>query len=261
MTTRQQGYRCFATFLWSEVASLEVVWQGHPPPTELLQDAGLGADEQVRHGQLARSLRTRYGPWLTFPKGSNVLCTDHELVYVELPRDPVMLYAMCGLAFSGKSTFARQVAERIGAMVVSLDAILAERGLYGGEGLPIEEWERASCEAVDRIRTLAGKGRPIILDDTCSRRFLRERYRELADELDLGFLVIYLDVPLETVRARIAHAARTATRRIINPNVFEAHLASFEPPEADEAVERFRDEETARRWIDAVASAIQDTTS
>jgi predicted kinase len=229
--------RGFATFLWSEVASMEVAWREGAPPGE---------------GTLARPLRTRYGPWLTFPAGARVVGTDHELVYVELPIEPPMLYAMCGLAFSGKSTFARRLAARTGAEVVSLDAILAGWGLFGGDGLEVEAWERASHEAMDRVRALAGEGRSVVLDDTCSRRFLRQRYLRLADELDLGFLVIHLDIPVETARERMARAARTGERRILRPEVFEAHVAEFEPPGEDEAVERFCDEETPRRWIDSI---------
>jgi len=243
----------YAIFLRSEVPSLEVVWDEGTPPVEALREAGLEAGDIARHGTLGEPLRTRYGPWLTFPAGARVLGSDHELVHVELPRAPRMLYAMCGLAFSGKSTFAHRLASRVGAEVVSLDAILGARGLYGGDGLPVEAWERASHEALDRIRALAGAPRSVILDDTCSRRFLRERYRGLADELDLGFLVIHLAPPLALVRARMAEAARTGSRRTLRPGVFEAHLADFEPPGADEAVVRLDDESAAERWIAAQA--------
>jgi len=52
----------------------------------------------------------------------------------------VALTLMCGLSFAGKSTFARLLAEELGAQVISLDLINAERGLYGGQGIPLEEW-------------------------------------------------------------------------------------------------------------------------
>ena len=45
---------------------------------------------------------------------------------------PQTVYAMCGLAFSGKSSAARIVAGELGAELISLDAINAERGLSGG---------------------------------------------------------------------------------------------------------------------------------
>ncbi|GAB3386856.1 hypothetical protein GCM10027568_05800 [Humibacter soli] len=48
-----------------------------------------------------------------------------------------VLVAMCGLSFSGKSTFARALAKELDADIVSFDAINEERGLNGGDGIPI----------------------------------------------------------------------------------------------------------------------------
>ena len=46
------------------------------------------------------------------------------------------VYAMCGLAFSGMSTVAQTLRRELGIELISLDAINAERGLQGGEGIP-----------------------------------------------------------------------------------------------------------------------------
>jgi shikimate kinase len=40
-----------------------------------------------------------------------------------------MVYAMCGLAFSGNSTVAAIMARELGIELISLDAINSERGL------------------------------------------------------------------------------------------------------------------------------------
>jgi predicted kinase len=58
---------------------------------------------------------------------------------------------MCGLSFSGKTTLARKIVEWLQCAYISLDEISAERGLWGGYGIPVEEWERthalaASCK-------------------------------------------------------------------------------------------------------------------
>ncbi|MHB0969193.1 MAG: hypothetical protein ACYC7A_00115 [Thermoanaerobaculia bacterium] len=66
---------------------------------------------------------------------------------------------LCGTAYSGKSTLACALEERCGFAVVSLDAINAERGLWGGDGLPIAEWERSHAEAIERVRALVTAGR------------------------------------------------------------------------------------------------------
>lgn len=51
------------------------------------------------------------------------------------------LYLLCGLWLSGKSTLARAMAERASMALISFDAINRERGLWGGDGVPGEEWK------------------------------------------------------------------------------------------------------------------------
>jgi predicted kinase len=47
------------------------------------------------------------------------------------------LFIMCGIAFSGKTTVAKQLVQAVGCAYVSLDDINAERGLHGGEGIAV----------------------------------------------------------------------------------------------------------------------------
>jgi len=49
------------------------------------------------------------------------------------------LTLMCGLSFAGKSTFAVLLAEELDGQVISVDIINTERGLVGGQGIPLQE--------------------------------------------------------------------------------------------------------------------------
>lgn len=62
---------------------------------------------------------------------------------------------MCGLSFSGKSTLAALLADELGAELLSLDAINAERRLYGGRasGLKSGHERTTSPRSVPRIRS------------------------------------------------------------------------------------------------------------
>ncbi|WP_152364235.1 AAA family ATPase [Microlunatus speluncae] len=61
------------------------------------------------------------------------------------------LVLLCGRSFSGKSTVAGYLAAELGGELVSLDDLNAERGLWGGDGIPIEEWSRTMDLAHDRV--------------------------------------------------------------------------------------------------------------
>lgn len=145
-----------------------------------------------------------------------------------------VLFLLCGLSFSGKSTLARALARR-DVRVISYDALNRERGLpFGGEGLPVEEWERTAALARDRFRELALDRTPVAIDDTNCFRWLRDRWRALAEELGYQVMVLHLPTPPEEIERRRAVAA---DRPPIRAEVFRAHAATFEPPvEGERAV-------------------------
>ncbi|MFG1622558.1 AAA family ATPase [Kribbella sp. NPDC049227] len=143
-----------------------------------------------------------------------------------------LLVLMCGTAYSGKSTYARALAAKVDAVVVSLDEINERRGLWGGDGIPVEEWIRTHELAGAEVRALLAAGRTVIVDDTSSLRSLRDGWRSLA--AGAGFVPIYLDVDHPTIRRRQAGNRVSAARRDVADAVLEQHLADFEPPGSDE---------------------------
>ncbi|QQS12268.1 MAG: AAA family ATPase [Rhodospirillales bacterium] len=144
------------------------------------------------------------------------------------------LVAMCGLAFSGKSTIARLLADALDAPRISLDAINEERGLDGGAGIPDAEWEATSRIAVTRLRAALAAGRHAVLDDTLSHRFLRDRYRAVAAEAGAAFALVFVDTPLDEIRRRRRLNDAERGRPTIADTVFDHHAARFERPADDE---------------------------
>lgn len=162
-----------------------------------------------------------------------------------------ILYALCGLAFSGKSTVARRLADATGAPIVSLDAINRERGLSGGAagGMSDVDWEETSRLAVERLAGFMKAGTPVILDDTLSHRFLRDRYRRVAAEGGYAFILVYVDTALAVIEARRQANAQSAAREPIDEAVFRHHRERFEPPAADEIGVRLYSADEVERWV------------
>jgi predicted kinase len=146
---------------------------------------------------------------------------------------PGLLVLMCGTAYSGKSTYAQTLAAEVDAVVVSLDEINERRGLWGGDGIPVDEWIRTHELAGAEVRALLAAGRTVIVDDTSSLRSLRDGWRSLAAGAD--FALIYLDVDHATIRRRQAGNRVSAARGDVADAVLEQHLAEFEPPGPDES--------------------------
>lgn len=152
----------------------------------------------------------------------------------------VRLVLMCGTAYSGKTTVARALALRLDAMVVSLDDINERRALWGGDGIPVEEWVRTNELASAEVRALLTSGSSVVVDDTSSPRFLRDGWRSLATELGAEFTLVYLEVDHATIRRRQAANRITPSRRDVSDVVLEQHLAGFEPPQPDEPAVRVK---------------------
>ncbi|GAA1119605.1 hypothetical protein GCM10009630_16770 [Kribbella jejuensis] len=153
------------------------------------------------------------------------------------------LIVLCGTSFSGKSTVARELARRLPAQVVSMDEINDRRGLWGGAGIPLEEWSRTFQQAQTEALELLSSGTPVIVDDTSSPRFLRDAWRELAAGVGAEFILVYVETDETTVRARRDQNRITHSRRDVTDTVLNHHLSTFEPPAADEgalSVEQIR---------------------
>ncbi len=176
---------------------------------------------------------------------------QHDAAVFSLVRP--RLFVLCGLAFSGKSTLARELAARRGAAVVSLDAINEERGAgYGGDGLPAEAWARTLEIGLARAAERMEEGADVVVDDTGCFRWLRDRWRELAAGPGHAPVLVFLDTPPEEIRARRERSASTGDRRGLREDVFAAHVAAFERPGADEDPVTLGDAASVARWLDDV---------
>ncbi|MDJ0589677.1 MAG: ATP-binding protein [Pleurocapsa sp. MO_226.B13] len=159
------------------------------------------------------------------------------------------LYLLCGMPFSGKTTLSKSVAQYLNAPYISLDEINEARGLFGGEGIPVEEWEKTHYLAMEQLKKIMPFQQDIILDDTNCFRWLRDRFRDLAARYDYQTTLIFLDVSLAEIEKRIAANNRTQTRNKVQPEIIEEMNQTFEPPQADEKSIIYNLKQPINQWI------------
>jgi len=175
-------YRCYYAFVRGKVVSFR------------LDDRAIGEEGRRE----AREMAEHYFDW--------------AYTYAARPERPVLIL-MAGLMGTGKSVVARQIAPRLGARIIQMDALRKElAGLAAGEkhprafgeGLYSAEVSRRTYEAaLERAAEEIRAGRPVILDGSYKRR--EERLRALAAARGLGadFFVLECRCDEPTIRQRL----------------------------------------------------------
>ncbi|MEC0240139.1 ATP-binding protein [Paenibacillus dokdonensis] len=146
---------------------------------------------------------------------------------------------MCGVAGSGKTTYAQQLEQR-GFVRLSIDEeIWATNGRYGID-YPIEVYEQLKVEAELKLRNelvnLLNEKRNVVIDFSFWQQKKRNEYKKLIDDGGGEWKLIYLKVHPDALRERLrirsqrfdANAAFTITQEILS-----SYLKGFEVPSGE----------------------------
>jgi predicted kinase len=159
-------------------------------------------------------------------------------------------YLLCGMPFSGKTTLAKSILQHLHCSYISLDFINQQRGLNGGEGIPVTEWEKTHSIAINILHQLMPTHQDVILDDTNCFRWLRDRYRILGQLYNYQTIIIYLDIPLDEIRSRMQENEESKSRLGVKQNIVDEMAKTFEQPqESSEFVIRYSLGENIQDWI------------
>ncbi|WP_203773315.1 AAA family ATPase [Paractinoplanes deccanensis] len=183
---------------------------------------------------------------------------DYTLLALRhLRAGEVRLVLVGGPPGTGKSTLAGQLADRLGATLLSSDRVRKElAGLTPErtaaaayrEGIYTAEWtDRAYRELLDRARRLLEQGETVVLDASWYAPRRREAARELARRTHSALREIRCTAGAATVADRLAHRHGGASDA--DAVIAAAMSAAFAP--WPEAVEIATDEEPDRSLVSA----------
>jgi predicted kinase len=100
----------------------------------------------------------------------------------------------------GKTTVAAELGHRLGARIISIDAILEENGLdQGSHGIPARNFLRANELALPTAQEALEAGRPVIFDGNF---YYKSQVRHLLRRLPSPTYVFTLNAPVEECIAR-----------------------------------------------------------
>ncbi len=165
-----------------------------------------------------------------------------DIAYLFTVAPPRMLLITHGFSGSGKSQLARQLAEQIGGICLRSDVerkrlhqlapltssrSLLNRGLYSEMNTQMTYTLLAAL-----AETVANTGHPVIIDATCLLRWQRDGFYRVAQKLQLPFLILDCQAPLDTLRARIIARHDDASDATLA--VLEQQTSKAEPLDEEE---------------------------
>jgi len=143
------------------------------------------------------------------------------------------LILMSGLSGSGKSTIARQLARKLGAIHIRSDAVrkhlggisLQDRG--SAELYTAEMSQQTYGRLLELGMMLATQGFPVILDAKYDRQQLRLKAKARAEAHHLPLQIVNCTAPLEVLRDRLS--SRTGDIADATADLLESQQAFWEP--------------------------------
>ena len=159
-----------------------------------------------------------------------------DLIYRKKNSSTPLIVLMCGVAGSGKTTFAQQL-EKEGFVRLSIDEeIWVSYGRYGID-YPVEKYENYKEEAEKKLRNYLVKliqdKQSVVVDFSFWQRSRRDQYKKIIEEAGGMWKLIYLKVHPDDLRKRLkirsqrfdANASFTITEEILT-----SFLNGFETP-------------------------------
>jgi predicted kinase len=152
-------------------------------------------------------------------------------------RNSAKLIFLCGKMAAGKSTLARDLAERENAVLLVQDELLEK--LFPGEITDIPEFVKCSSRLKDalgpHICALLSKGISVVLDFPGNTRAQRTWFRELFEQADAEHELHFVDASDELCKSQLKERSKDlpAGTPWTTAAEFEAITVYFQPP-ADE---------------------------
>ena len=137
-----------------------------------------------------------------------------------MKRKPIV-YLICGFIGAGKTTFAKKLEEKTGAVRITKDEWSIR--LIGNDPTidGYEEWDHKICGlSRDVAFQLAEKGIDVIMDEGFWEKETRAEMKRRIEAIGAKEVLYYLDTPIETIQERVVGRNNNLTK--------ESHIPQFD---------------------------------
>ena len=151
-------------------------------------------------------------------------------------KQPIV-YLICGFIGAGKTTFAKKLEEKTGAVRITKDEWLIR--LIGNDPT-IDGFEQYDTKLTQLSRDvafqLAEKGIDVIIDEGFWEKELRDELRRRIEAIGAKEVLYYVEVPIETIRDRVVGRNNNLSKDSfrISEELLDSYLKHWQPPTKDE---------------------------
>ena len=153
-----------------------------------------------------------------------------------MKRKPIV-YLICGFIGAGKTTFAKKLEEKTGAVRITKDEWSIR---FIGNDPTIDGHAQWDHKIIDLSRDVAfqfaQKGTDVIIDEGFWEKETRDEMRKRTDAIGAKAVLYYVDTPIETIRERVVGRNRNVTKDSfhISEELLDSYLKYWQPPTKDE---------------------------
>lgn len=140
-------------------------------------------------------------------------------------RKEVMLIIVCGLQGAGKTTVAKEVAEKLKAVLLRTDII--RKSLIKEPKYTVAEMQKIYKEMFIRARKMLQDDKNVVLDATFTKKENRMEAKKIAEETNVDFQIIEVVCSEKVIKKRIEQ--RSGDDSEANFEVYLKYKNLFEP--------------------------------
>ena len=153
-----------------------------------------------------------------------------------MKRKPIV-YLICGFIGAGKTTFAKKLEEKTGAVRITKDEWSIR--LIGNDPT-IDGYAEWDTKIIGLSRDVAfylvEKGIDVIIDEGFWEKEQRDKMRKRIEAIGAKEVLYYLDTPIDTIRERVVGRNSNLMKESfqISREMFDYYLKYWQPPSEDE---------------------------
>jgi len=165
--------------------------------------------------------------------------------------DKPIQYLLVGLPYAGKTTLAKELKNKYGFAHINIDELKFNRG-YKDEGdneVSDKVWDEIFEEADTLIAKYLKEGKKLVNEYAWITKAWRERARKVAQNAGFATKIIYIKLPIETIRKRWGENMQSRRRFHWTEHEFENYIKDFEEPTPDEHIIIYDQTISVDQWV------------